>query len=242
MSLYKGRRIQSQTFGRVCGGVLGAAVAATATVTYGSAGIAQACTPSETSPFTSCAYVDNNTGYTVFSTGGTTTANQPLSNGGTFVASVQMGQEVIFTFTMPENSNTAAATWTLTYDYEAGSMPNGVGWASGSAPYPASFGTATNGVENLTLGQNTHSFTNSGGGGGGKNTVGSVAPGGSAGRVNYASETPSNARGTVVVISEHLTKIWGPRTKALRSSVAASSATASTGANAVAANGTASRR
>ncbi len=257
------RRIQPQKFEKVCAGVLGAAVTAAAAVTCWSAGIASACAD----PSIGCATakVLNNTGYTVYSSGGTTTANQPLANGSTFVDdSVAMYSEVIYTFTMPENANTAASAWTLTFDYEAGSLPNGVGWSSGSAPYPASFGTPTTSegvtTEKLTLGQNTHSFTHTGGGGG--VDVSAVLPTsttGSTGRVNYASETPSNTRGTIIVVNDQPMKIWNPRTNPSRgvaakltapvSSVAAVSLGSSTlpsqpqsAAKAAAPNRTAARR
>jgi len=185
---------------------MGAAIAATAAVTFGSAGIAQACTDGSY-PFTACVYVQNNTGYTVYSTGGTSTAGATLGDSATFTYNVPMGESVIFTFTMPENTSYAAATWTLTYDYQTGNFPATLGWASGSASSPASFGTKGTDNESLTLGGATHSFT-----GNGPSTcktcISSVAPV----RVNYASETPSNKRGTVIVVNEKKQKIWNPRT------------------------------
>ena len=202
------RRVQSQIFAKTSAGVLGAVVAATAAVTFGSAGIAQACEDNNTTaPFTSCVYVQNNTGYTVYSSGGNLGA-QTIGDGTTFSDAVPMGDEFSFTFTMPENANYAASTWTLTYDYETGSFPATAGWASGRASSPASFGTHTTTNESLTLGGATHSFTGRGPSTCGNCVAGAVAPV----RVNYASETPSNTRGTVIVVNEKPMKIWGPRT------------------------------
>jgi len=69
--------------------VLGAAVAATAAVTFGSAGIAQACTDGS-DPITACVYVQNNTGYTVYSSGGNLGA-QTIGDGTTFSDAVPYG-------------------------------------------------------------------------------------------------------------------------------------------------------
>ena len=190
MTLVMDRRVQPPKSGRAGAGVLIAgiaAVAAVATVTYGSVGVAQACTPSESAPFTSCAYVQNNTGYTVYSYGGGSTPDQPLANGATFAQAVEMNQSVIFTFTMPANANTATATWTMTYNYEAGVDPNGIVWSAGSAPYPASFGTQlTKGVVNLTLGQDLHSFTTQTAGVSNNNVVEGVDPVGGPGTVRHS--------------------------------------------------------
>jgi hypothetical protein len=207
---------------------LGAAVAATAAVTFGSAGIASAVYCADEVGCVT-AQVVNNTGYTVYSSGGTTTANQPLASGSTLVDdAVAINTTVIYTFTMPENADTAASSWTLTYEYAAGSFPNGYGWSSGSAPSPGSFGTSTiiGGwkTEELTLGGNTHSFANEGGNC--KNCF-SLDVTDSTGRVNYASETPSNTRGTIIVVNEKPMKIWNPRTNPLRGLAAKLTAPAS---------------
>jgi hypothetical protein len=193
MTMVMDHKVQPPKSGKVGAGVLIAGIATVATVTYGSVGVAQACTPSASAPFTSCAYVQNNTGYTVYSYGGGSTPDQPLANGATFAQAVEMNQSVIFTFTMPANANTATATWTMTYNYEAGVDPNGIVWSAGSAPYPASFGTQlTKGVVNLTLGQDLHSFTTQSAGAG--HVIESVDPvlGGTDSGV-----TPGGSPGTV---------------------------------------------
>ena len=211
--------------------MLGAAVAATAAVTFGSAGIAQACVSNQSggdSAYSSCAYVLNNTGYTVYSSGGNLGA-QTIGDGTTFSDAVTMGSEFSFTFTMPENANYAASTWTLNYNYPASGDLTGVfGWTSGSASSPASFGTPTTTVlyssptQILTLGGASHSLSGSGSKFKcGECTVSSV------GQVNYASETPSNRRGTIIVVNEKLMKIWNPRTNPLRGLAAKLTAPAS---------------
>lgn len=211
-------RVQPKTFAKTGVGVLGAAIAATAAVTFGSAGIAQACDSNQAggeSVYTSCAYVQNNTGYTVYSSGGNLGA-QAIATGATFGDAVPMGSEYNFTFTMPENANYAASTWTLNYNYPAsGDLTAVFGWTSGSASSPASFGTPTTTevysgpTEILTLGGASHSLK-SYNYGCGQCTFGSV------GQVNYASETPGNRRGTVIVVNEMKQKIWNPRTNPLR--------------------------
>ena len=223
-------RVQPKTFAKTSAGVLGAVVAATAAVTFGSAGIAQACTDGS-DPITSCVYVQNNTGYTVYSSGGNLGA-QTIGDGTTFSDAVPYGDEFNFTFTMPENANYAASTWTLTYDYETGNFPTTAGWASGSAPHPASFGTHTTTSQSLTLGGTLHSFTGHGpnpcsasASTCGSDTTTAVAPV----RVNYASETPSNTRGTIIVVNEKPMKIWNPRTNPLRGAAAKPTAPVSVG-------------
>ena len=204
------RTIQSSRVAKVCAGMSAAAVAAVAAVTYGYAGTASACTPSETAPFTSCAYVLNNTGYTVYSFGGTSTPGATITSGATFQASVVMGDEVIYTFTMPENANTAASAWSLVYDYESSEFPSTVGFTSGSAPYPASFGWFDNrltekgtGTVMLTLGQNTHSF--------GATGLSLADP--SVGQVGHIGETPNYSRGSIITKNNRAVKIWNPRTR-----------------------------
>lgn len=207
------RRVQSPRVAKVGVGVVGSAVAAVAAVTFGNAGIASACTPSESAPFTACAYVTNNTGYTVYSYGGTSTPGATITNGATFQASVVMGDEVIYTFTMPENANTAASTWTLIYDYESSEFPTTLGFTSGSAPYPASFGWWTKstliekgtGAAMLTLGQDTHSFGTT------ATSVGLSLMDPSVGLVGHIGDAPNYNRGSIIVKSSRTMKIWNPR-------------------------------
>jgi len=212
------RRVQSPKVAKVSVGVLGSAVAAISAVTFGNAGIASACTPSASAPFTACAYVMNNTGYTVYSYGGTSTPGATITNGATFQASVVMGDEVIYTFTMPENPNTAASTWTLIYDYESSEFPTKVGFTSGSAPYPASFGWWTKstliekgtGTAMLTLGQDTHSFGTT------ATSVGLSGTEPSVGQVGHTAETPNYNRGSIIVKNSRPMKIWNARTNPSR--------------------------
>jgi hypothetical protein len=258
MTSTTGRRIQPQKFRKVCAGLLGAAVVAAATVTCGSAGIASACPIGA-----QCNEVQNSTGYTVYDND-----NSAIPTGVTVSYSTLAGTVRVLTFTMPANSNSVTASWTLTYANGAGALPNGYGYTSGSAPAPASFGYLDDAslIETLTLGGVTHSFDNGGGGkGGGGTVISSAAPSGGVRQVNYASGTPSNTRGTVIVVNEKPVKIWNPRMNrgarvvaslvAPVSSVAAdspvassiptqapSAAKASAGARKVATNRTAARR
>ena len=203
------RRFQPNKFGRVSVGVFGAAIAAAAAVTYGYSGIASACPIGA-----QCNEVQNSTGYTVYDND-----NSAIPTGVTVSYSTLAGTVRVLTFTMPANGNSVAASWTLTYANGAGALPNGYGYTSGSAPAPASFGNLDEAslIETLTLGGVTHSFNNGGGGkGGGGMVVGSVAPGGGIRQVNYASDTRSRKRGTVIVAHDQLVKIWNPRTNSVR--------------------------
>jgi len=155
----------------------------------------------------------NNTGYTVYSFGGTSTPGATITTGATFQASVVMGDEVIYTFTMPENANTAASTWTLIYDYESTEFPSTVGFTSGSAPYPASFGWFGNrliekgsGTVMLTLGQDTHSF--------GATGLSLTDP--SVGQVGHIGETPNYSRGSIITKNNRAVKIWNARARPSR--------------------------
>jgi hypothetical protein len=175
--------------------------------------------------------VQNNTGYTVYSYGGTSTPGATITNGATFQASVVMGDEVIYTFTMPENANTAASTWTLIYDYESSEFPTKVGFTSGSAPYPASFGWWTKstliekgtGTVMLTLGQDTHSFGTT------ATSVGLSGTEPSVGQVGHIAETPNYNRGSIIVKNSRPMKIWNPRTNPLRGVAAKPTAPVSVG-------------
>ncbi len=197
MTSTTGRMAQSQKFGKHLVGVLGAAVAAAAAVTSGSAGIAHAYT------------VVNNTGSDVVAG----RDGLRVGNGGTWNTDQSGGD-----FSLVGDSSTS---WSL--DWGVAGRP---GFTSGSTTGSASFtpipfdkfGLAMPTTEYLTLGGTTHSFYNSpcfGGpcGGGwsasGGNTVSFV-------RTNFAWGPPIRTRGAVIVVNEKPVKIWGPQTTPVR--------------------------
>lgn len=178
--------------------------------------------------FQSCGYVQNNTGYTIYSnvtavTSGTSTNPVLLANGATVGYAVATYDAAIFTFTMPASATTAAVNWSMTYDYQYNGSTV-IEWTAGSASSPGSFGTQlTKGVVNLTLGGDINSFAYQSAGSS-KLTVSGVDPvvGGTVGSV-------APARGSFVTVNARQMKIWGPRTNPLRGVAAKPTAPVSVG-------------
>jgi len=136
---------------------LGAAVAATAAVTFGSAGIASACGEPIGSQ---CNYIDNATGYTIYYENNGST---PIYNGTVANYTTLYGESQVLVFAMNANANTAFTSWAVTYVNSTKGEWNGYrGYSSGSADGVAgSFGN-TESVQyaTLTLGGSISSFTN----------------------------------------------------------------------------------
>ena len=211
--------------------MLGAVVAATAAVTFGSAGIASAdCSSSSVisnwNSYT-CLQIQNFTGYEMFDEYN----NQaPIAPGEVVYYTSYPSEVMNLFFAINPNPNTPdGGGWYLTFiNSTPGAWALSNGFSSGSTFGSASFDSNTDSLgQTLTLGGSTTAFTNAPP----NDEDWSVLPvTGVPSTTTGVPSTTSHPRGTIVRFSRQKSvKVWGPRTNPLRGVAAKPTAPVSVG-------------